>query len=68
MEYFFKLVDDNSDGSLTMEEFKRCLLDAKANKYFGEMIKTVKYEGIVRPLPSFKKVLNQINYLEQRET
>lgn len=42
-------------------------MDANANAYFKSMIKNVKSTDIVQPLPTFKKVLNQITYLESRE-
>lgn len=58
MEHFFSIVDSNSDGNLSPEEFKRCLLDPKANAFFKEMITRVKSHDIVQPLPTFKKVLN----------
>lgn len=47
MEHFFSIVDSNSDGNLSPEEFKRCLLDPKANAFFKEMITRVKSHDIV---------------------
>jgi Ca2+-binding EF-hand superfamily protein len=38
MDAFFAYVDRNNDRSLNREEFKKCISDEKANKFFSRMM------------------------------
>jgi Ca2+-binding EF-hand superfamily protein len=45
MNSFFAQVDRNNDRSLNMEEFKKCISDEKANKFFTRMMQTLRKRG-----------------------